>query len=220
MLFNSYIFIFIFLPLTLLGWYGLNKLNHPDFAMAFLTLMSLWFYGYFNLSYLLIIVSSICFNYILSMLFERFKGEKAKNVLFALGLAYNLGVLFYYKYYDFFVENINKAFRTDFALKNILLPLGISFFTFQQLSFIIDRYKGRAKHYGIINYAAFVTFFPQLVAGPIVLYDEMMGQFEDLNNRRFNSKKFAKGIWLFTIGLSKKVLLADVLAVLDRKSVV
>ena len=212
MLFNSYIFIFIFLPLTLLGWYGLNKLNHPNFAMAFLTLMSLWFYGYFNPSYLLIIVSSICFNYILSLLFERFKGIKAKKVLFALGIAFNLGILFYYKYYDFFVDNINKAFKTDFALKNILLPLGISFFTFQQLSFIIDRYKGRAKHYGIINYATFVTFFPQLVAGPIVLYDEMMGQFEDLNNRRFNSEKFAKGIWLFVIGLSKKVLLADVLA--------
>lgn len=213
MLFNSYIFIFIFLPLTLLGWYGLNKLNHPHFAMAFLALMSLWFYGYFNPSYLLIIVSSICINYLLSFLFEKYKNKHAHKVLLGVGVAFNIGVLLYFKYFDFFIENINLAFKTDFTLKHILLPLGISFFTFQQLSFIIDRYKGTARHYGIINYATFVTFFPQLVAGPIVLYDEMMGQFEDLDNRRFNPEKFSKGIWLFVIGLAKKVLLADVLAV-------
>lgn len=213
MLFNSYIFIFIFLPLTLIGWYGLNKLNHPVFAMAFLTIMSLWFYGYFNPSYLLIIVASILFNYFLSALFLKFPQKQFQKLFLILGILFNLGILFYYKYYDFFIDNINSVFKTDFTLKNILLPLGISFFTFQQLSFIIDRYKGNAKHYSFINYSTFVTFFPQLVAGPIVLHDEMLVQFENLENRRFNSEKFAKGMWLFIIGLSKKVLLADTLAV-------
>ncbi|MDO4285652.1 MAG: MBOAT family O-acyltransferase, partial [Eubacteriales bacterium] len=130
----------------------------------------------------------------------------------ALGVLCNLGIFFYFKYYDFFIENINALFRTDFNLRHILLPLGISFFTFQQLSFIIDRALGRAHHYSLVNYAMFVTFFPQLIAGPIVLYDEMMPQFENPDNRRFRAESFARGVLLFTLGLAKKVLLADLLA--------
>ena len=97
-------------------------------------------------------------------------------------------------------------------MHNILLPLGISFFTFQQVSFIVDRCQHKAEHYPFIDYVTFVTFFPQLVAGPIVLYKEMMPQFADKHLRNFNRENFAKGIALFTLGLSKKVLLADVLA--------
>ncbi len=124
--------------------------------------------------------------------------------------------LFYFKYYDFFIENINYVFRADFNLKHILLPLGISFFTFQQLSFIIDRCTGKTEHYSFINYAAFVTFFPQLIAGPIVLYKEIIPQFDDLSRRNFDISSFARGISLFVIGLSKKVLLADVLALVTN----
>lgn len=214
MLFNSYIFIFIFLPIAIIGWYGLNKLYHPSFAFAFLTGMSLWFYGYFNPSYLLIIISSILVNFLISFLFDKVQKKIQRKILFYIGLIFNLGLLFVFKYYDFFIENINAVFKTGFALKYIVLPLGISFFTFQQLSFIIDRYKGKAKHYSFLNYSTFVTFFPQLVAGPIVLYDEIMPRFENENNRRFNHENFVKGFWLFVIGLSKKVLLADVLAIL------
>ena len=223
MLFNSYIFIFIFLPLTLLGWYLFNHLKAYGLAKLYLAGMSLWFYGYFNSYYLAIIVVSIAGNYLLSLLLERlrekvFLGNPAGMKFASLagltaGLFLNLGLLFYFKYYDFFFENINLIFHTDFHLKHILLPLGISFFTFQQLSFIIDRCTGKAQHYSFIDYLTFVTFFPQLVAGPIVLYKEMMPQFEDKANRRLNVDNFAKGIALFTLGLGKKVLLADVLAI-------
>ncbi|MCM1252468.1 MAG: MBOAT family protein [Clostridium sp.] len=221
MLFNSFLFIFIFLPLTLLGWYGLNYCKRYELAKVFLAGMSLWFYGYFNFYYLAIILVSIAVNYLLSFLLtladKKYAAVPAKikfinraGLLF--GVIFNLGLLFYFKYYDFFVENLNYALHTDFTLKHILLPLGISFFTFQQLSFIIDRALGRAEHYSFINYLTFVTFFPQLVAGPIVLYKEMIPQFEDTANRKFNAQNFSQGIILFVLGLSKKVLLADVFA--------
>ncbi len=212
MLFNSYIFIFIFLPITLLGWYGLNRLHAYKISLLFLVGMSLWFYGYFNPKYLLIILSSVFVNYGLSFIYEKFGSKAAKVIWLLFGLGFNLGILFYFKYFDFFIENINLVFKSDFNLRHILLPLGISFFTFQQISFIVDRYRGKAKHYDLLNYSAFVTFFPQLVAGPIVLYDEVMPQFEDLKKREFNTETFTKGLWIFSIGLGKKVLLADVLA--------
>ncbi|MCM1135114.1 MAG: MBOAT family protein [Clostridium sp.] len=213
MLFNSYIFVFLFLPLTLGGWYLLNHFKAYEPAKLFLAGMSLWFYGYFNVYYLAVIIASILGNYFLSFLIERFRTKAASYAGLAAGLLLNLGFLFYFKYYDFFFENINAVFGTNFNLRHILLPLGISFFTFQQLSFIIDRCRGKARHYSFINYLTFVTFFPQLIAGPIVLYKEMMPQFEDKSKRSFHSDNFAKGIVLFTLGLGKKVLLADVLAV-------
>lgn len=212
MLFNSYIFIFLFLPIALLGWYILNRLKAYKAAKFFLAGMSLWFYGYFNIYYLAVIIVSILCNYLLSYLMKFSHSKLSAKLGLLGGVLLNLGLLFYFKYFDFFIENINAVFHANFNLKHILLPLGISFFTFQQLSFIIDRCKGKAEHYSFVNYLTFVTFFPQLVAGPIVLYKEMMPQFEDLSRRKFNSDNFAKGIALFTLGLGKKVLLADVLA--------
>ena len=217
MLFNSYIFIFLFLPTVLIGWYGLNRLKQYKLANLFLAGMSLWFYGYFNVYYLAIILSSIGLNYTLSFLFTFVREDSAHRRLWnriglCSGIFLNLGILFYFKYYDFFIENINYVFHTDYTLKHILLPLGISFFTFQQLSFVIDRCLGRSEHYSLLNYLTFVTFFPQLIAGPIVLYKEMIPQFEDLSRRRFDASSFARGIYLFILGLSKKVLLADTFA--------
>ncbi len=217
MLFNSYIFIFIFLPAVLLGWYGLNRCRQYKLANLFLAGMSLWFYGYFNIYYLAIILSSICLNYILSFLLTLVPADSPRSrPLYRIGLwtgvFLNLGILFYFKYYDFFIENINYAFHTDYTLKHILLPLGISFFTFQQLSFVIDRCLGKSEHYSFLNYITFVTFFPQLIAGPIVLYKEMIPQFEDISRRRFDVSSFSRGICLFVLGLSKKVLLADTFA--------
>ena len=218
MLFNSYIFIFIFLPLTLIGFFSLNHFKRYEMAKLFLALMSLWFYAYFNTYYLSIIVGSILANYLLSYIISKFENRVSDNktlrktIFLLLGIALNLSIFIYFKYLDFIIENINILFSSHFRLHNILLPLGISFFTFQQLSFIIDRAKGTAKHYGFINYVTFVTFFPQLIAGPIVLYDEMMPQFEDEGNKHFNIDNFSRGIILFVFGLSKKVLLADVLA--------
>ena len=239
MLFNSYIFIFIFLPLVLLGWYLLNSYNKYSLANIFLAGMSLWFYGYFNVYYLAIILSSIGLNYLLSYLLTKIPAAETvssdtvlsdvsdsgvsgptsrtkiwRRIGLAAGIVINLGILFYFKYYDFFIENINMAFHTDFTLRHILLPLGISFFTFQQLSFIIDRCLGRCEHYSLINYVTFVTFFPQLIAGPIVLYKEMIPQFEDTSKRSFNASSFSRGIYLFVLGLAKKVLLADTFALM------
>ncbi len=181
-----------------------------------MTGMSLWFYGYFNTYYLFIIIASILINYLISYLLTFCKTRRANQFGLFAGVAANLAILFYFKYYDFFIENINYVFRADFNLKHILLPLGISFFTFQQLSFIIDRCTGKTEHYSFINYAAFVTFFPQLIAGPIVLYKEIIPQFDDLSRRNFDISSFARGISLFVIGLSKKVLLADVLALVTN----
>ena len=204
MQFNSYIFILFFLPITLLGYFGLNHIQKEKAARNFLLVMSLWFYGYFNYSYLLIIISSIVINYII------YKNmEKAKKPLLMLGLIFNVGLIFYFKYYDFFVSNINAAFKTDFILKNITLPLGISFFTFQQISFIVDAYRGEVKDYSFSEYALFVSFFPQLVAGPIVLHSELVPQFRDKEKHRVNFDNLSTGIMLFAAGLSKKVIIAD-----------
>lgn len=219
MLFNSYLFIFLFLPLALLGWYGLNRMKCYGTAQFFLVCMSLWFYAYFNPSYLAVILVSCAANYLLSALLK--KAEKCavgrsltrlRRAVRITGCVLNLGILGYFKYYDFFIGNLNAAFSTDFSLRHILLPLGISFFTFQQLSYVLDRCRGEAKHYGIVDYLTFVTFFPQLIAGPIVLHSELIPQFQDHKKRTFHADGFARGIAYFAIGLSKKVLLADMLA--------
>lgn len=210
MLFNSQFFIFIFLPLTLVGWYLINHFKKYNFALLFLTVMSLWFYGYFNPVYLIILVGSICINYLISLLMEKLK--KASRILFFTGLITNIAILSYFKYYDFFIENINAVFGTSFTLKHILLPLGISFFTLQQISFLIDRYWGTAPHYEFIYYVAYVAFFPQLIAGPIVLHSEIIPQYKDYSLRRFNKENFRDGTTLFILGLIKKVLIADLFA--------
>ena len=206
MLFNSYIFILLFLPICILGYFLLNHFKQQKMAQVFLLAMSLWFYGYFNLNYLLIIIVSIVVNYAAYRFMMKWPG---KRVLLITALAFNLGMLFYFKYYDFFLENINLLFHTDFALKNILLPLGISFFTFQQISFVIDAFKRETPEYDFISYASFVAFFPQLVAGPIVTHKELIPQFSEQDRKHFNWDNFARGIYIFVLGLGKKVLLAD-----------
>ncbi len=204
MLFNSYIFMFLFLPAMLLLWYGCNHFGKYRAAELFLVLMSLWFYGYYNHKYVWIILTSILGNWIVS----RFV-EKSPRLIGAVGILLNLGLLFYFKYYDFFIENINAVFRGDLALHNIALPLGISFFTFQQISYIGDRMKGEAPHYKLLHYMSYVTYFPQLIAGPIVSHDKLVPQFFDRDRRRLNWENVLSGTRLFCIGLGKKVLIAD-----------
>lgn len=206
MLFNSYVFILLFLPICIAGYFGLNHLKCQKAAQVFLLAMSLWFYGFFNWSYLLIILCSIFVNYAFYKGMMRYPGRR---LLPAGALTFNLGLLFYFKYFDFFLENVNLIFHQDFALQQILLPLGISFFTFQQISFIIDAYRGELPPYGLIQYASFVAFFPQLIAGPIVTHDELIPQFDDWEKKRFNWDNFSRGIYIFVLGLGKKVLLAD-----------
>lgn len=211
MLFNSYIFLFLFLPLTLIGYFAANKYFSFNLGKLFLVFMSLYFYGYFNPKYLIIIVCSIIINFLIgnSLAF----GKKFnKNFLFISALIFNIGILGYFKYYDFFLSNINYVFKTNFSLLNLILPLGISFFTFQQLSFIVDSYNKKVVKYDFLSYCLFVTFFPQLIAGPIVLPDEMLPQFENKHNKSINFTNLNKGFYIFSIGLGKKILIADSIA--------
>ena len=212
MLFNSYIFIFLFLPLVLLCYFTLNYMGKNRFALCILVLSSLCFYAYFNISYLPIIIISILVNYLLSkILLKNQPDSSISGIVLFTGVIGNLFVLFYFKYFDFFISNINILFKTDFTLKNIVLPLGISFFTFQQISYLIDSKRHKTDNYSFLEYSVFVTFFPQLVAGPIVFHDEIIPQFKDSKNHLFQINNFAPGLYFFIIGLSKKVLLADTL---------
>lgn len=214
MTFNSYIFILLFLPLCLLGYFALNRFRHYRLGMLLLLGMSFWFYGYFNPKYLLIICCSVFVNYIIYRLLHKMSVKYVmakRKMIFLIGLIFNLGLLGYFKYMDFFIENVNLIFKTDFTLRNILLPLGISFFTFQQISFITDVYKARGGiTYSFLEYAVYVTYFPQLVAGPIVTHDMLVPQLQDENRKHINFDYMSKGIALFTLGLAKKVLFADI----------
>ncbi len=212
MLFNSYVFLFLFLPLTLAGWYGLNRKGYEKAAQGYLIGTSLWFYAWFNVSFLWVILGSCLFHFGLSWLLHQKDTPGLRRLCLILGVAGNVGALGIFKYYNFFVENINGLLHTDFQMKHILLPLGISFFTFQQLSFLIDRCRGEAPYCGILDYLSFVTFFPSLISGPIVLHGSTIAQFQDGRRRRFHTDTFAKGVMQFAIGLGKKVLLADTLA--------
>lgn len=206
MLFNSYIFVFLFLPISLLGYFTLNHFKQYTCAKCFLTGMSLWFYAYFELSYLGIIVSSIVFNYAIHCLLLRNRHKKA---ILAGGILGNLSLLFYFKYFTFFLLNINNLLHSDISLPEILLPLGISFFTFQQIAFLVDTARGEVEKQPFGDYMLFVTFFPQLIAGPIVSHEEMLPQFQNPALKRFQFENFYKGIRIFVLGLFKKVLLAD-----------
>ena len=198
--------------MVLIGYFGFNHFGKYRSAKVFLIFASLFFYGYFNWWYLFIIVSSVILNDLLRRFLLK---EDAKNsfrkIVFALALLLNIGSLFFFKYYDFFISNVNALFKTDWPLLHILLPLGISFFTFQQLSYVIDSYK-RDKNiarYNFFDYTLFVTYFPQLIAGPIVTHDEMVPQFADESRKKFNYDNFAAGFFGFALGLGKKVIIAD-----------
>lgn len=215
MLFNSFVFIFAFLPITVIGYFLLNHFRHHTAAKVLLVVASLYFYAFFNWSYLPIIVSSIIVNYLIGKGLDNWGGWFAKHrkLLFSTGIIFNIGLLGYFKYTDFFIENINAFFGTSYLLKNILLPLGISFFTFQQVAFVVDCYKRKGILPKFLDYCNFVTFFPQLIAGPIVLPEEMLPQFESEENRKPRYRNLFDGFFIFSLGLVKKVLIADSIAV-------
>jgi alginate O-acetyltransferase complex protein AlgI len=206
-LFNSYEFIFIFLPIVLIGYFFVLKRASLHMKMIWLVAASLFFYGYWTPKYLYLIISSIIINFGFSKLMLRF--ENHKKLLLILGIIFNVSLLGYYKYTNFFIDNLNYLIDNDIILQQIILPLGISFFTFQQIAFIIDSYKGETKNYRFFEYCLFVTFFPQLIAGPIVHHKEMMPQFEEKDNARLHARNFALGTYIFILGLAKKVLIAD-----------
>ncbi len=217
MLFNSYTFIFVFLPITFFIYFYLNQKRLTEASKGFLVFSSLFFYSWWNIAYLPIILSSMLFNYILgNSLNSNSKNKRSrfsKKSLLIFGIVSNLALLGYFKYSDFFIENFNLVFSSDVPLLHLALPLAISFFTFQQISYLVDSYRKETKEYDFLNYALFVTFFPQLIAGPIVHHKEMMPQFAKTKNKIKNHKNIALGLFIFSIGLFKKVVIADTFAV-------
>ncbi len=213
MLFNSYVFIFVFLPLTFTVYFILNKLRYTRIAVTSLVIASLVFYSYWNIAYLPLILLSLLFNFFVGRILSR---DDLTSFLFRgillFGITANLSLLGYFKYIDFFILNINYVADLNIAYKNVLLPLAISFFTFQQIAYLVDSSHKNCKEYSFLNYALFVTFFPQLIAGPIVHHKEMMPQFGRLGNKVISYKNIAAGIVIFVIGLFKKVVIADTFA--------
>ena len=215
MLFNSYEFIFAFLPITFFIYFYLNHKRLTEASKGFLVFSSLFFYSWWNISYLPIILSSMLFNYIIGNSLNNREGHHrfSKKSLLTFGIISNIALLGYFKYTDFFIENFNFSFNTDIDLLHLTLPLAISFFTFQQISYLVDSYRQETQEYDFLNYALFVTFFPQLIAGPIVHHKEMMPQFAKTRNKVKNYRNIAMGIFIFSIGLFKKVVIADTFAV-------
>jgi D-alanyl-lipoteichoic acid acyltransferase DltB (MBOAT superfamily) len=206
MLFNSYDYLIWFLPGTLVVFFLLGR--RPLAAQAWLTLASLFFYGWWNLWHLPLILGSIAFNFVVA----RGLQKGASRGLLAFGVAANLAVLGVFKYADFFLVNAAHLTGEPPALLHLALPLGISFFTFTQIAYLVDVYRRKAQEPVLANYALFVTFFPHLLAGPILHHSEMMPQFADKSNKRPQWDNLASGLFLLTIGLVKKVVFADTFA--------
>lgn len=217
MLFNSYEFIFTFLPISFFVYFYLNNKRLTTAAKVWLVFASLFFYSWWNIMYLPLILISVLFNYtITNKMIEYDKYKKkylSKKSLLQVGLLFNVGLLFYFKYMDFFIYNVNSVFNTDVELLHLALPLAISFFTLQQIAFLIDSYEGLVKEKNFLDYTIFVTFFPQLIAGPIVHHKEMMPQFSSIKNKVKNYNNIVLGLFIFSIGLFKKVVIADTFAI-------
>jgi len=217
LLFNSYEFIFAFLPITFFIYFYLNHKRLTETSKGFLVFSSLFFYSWWNIAYLPIILSSMLFNYIIGNSLNKTNGREnshkfSKKSLLAFGIVSNIALLGYFKYTDFFIENINLISDNNIPTLDLALPLAISFFTFQQISYLVDSYREETKEYDFLNYALFVTFFPQLIAGPIVHHKEMMPQFAKTRNKVKNYRNIAIGLFIFSIGLFKKVVIADTFA--------
>lgn len=212
MLFNSLEFIFFFLPVVFIVYFFLNKKRLIIAAKSWLVGSSLFFYSWWNIDYLPLILTSLFFNYAVGSSFGKNQSRISRKVILVIGITLNIGLLVYFKYSDFFITNINTLFNIDIPMLKLSLPLAISFFTFQQIAYLVDAYKTETSEYDFLNYALFVTFFPQLIAGPIVHHKEMMPQFRQLRNKIINYRNIASGIFVFSIGLFKKIAIADTFA--------
>lgn len=207
MSFNSYLFIFIFLPIVAAGFFLLGRSGRYPWAIAWLVGASLVFYGWWNPLLLLVVAGSILFNYYWGIVVGR--GSKS---LLAVGIAANLLLLGYFKYANFFADNLAAVTGVTLELPPVVLPLAISFYTFQQIAYLVDVYRGKVQEHNFLNYCLFVTFFPRLIQGPIVYYQEIMPQFDQKEIFRFNPQMAAAGVTIFFFGLFKKVMIADGLA--------
>jgi alginate O-acetyltransferase complex protein AlgI len=211
MLFNSFEFVFVFLPIVAAVFFALGRSSRAS-ALRWLIVASLFFYAWWRPLNVLLLAPSVLINLLLARALRRLAGapgrERTASLVLVAGIAFNLAFLGYFKYRNFFLDGVNDAFGTDFVLTNLILPLGISFITFQKIAFLIDVHARRVTSFTVQDYCLFVLFFPQLIAGPIVHYRELMPQF-DKATCRFNANDVAVGLTLFFLGLFKKVVLAD-----------
>ena len=209
MLFNSHAFIFLFLPLTLLVFFALGRFS-AKLAAGWLAAASLFFYGWWSPTYVALLLVSILFNFAAGGAIVRAAADArhSKRLLTAAIIA-NLALLAYYKYANFFVANFNAVTGAGLGVAEVVLPLGISFFTFTQIAFLVDAYQGKVREYNLVHYGLFVTYFPHLIAGPILHHGEMMPQFAQREIYRPQYDLIAAGLTMFALGLAKKVLIAD-----------
>jgi len=213
MYFNSYIFVLAFLPVTLIGYYLINRTKQYRLGEAWLLAASLFFIGYSNIMYVWITLISIGMGYIfLKGVSYRSYSHLLKKIILIIGIVFHIGLLFYFKYSNFFLENLNYIFKCDFVLREIILPIGISFYTFQQIAYLVDCYKAPDIKCSLLEYAVFVTFYPKFLQGPILLHEDMLPQLRNEKNKQFSFEQFSKGLYMFALGLGKKVLLADNIA--------
>lgn len=217
MLFNSYAFIFAFFPIVFLGFFRIGKYSHA-LASLWLAAASIFFYGWWDIRYVSLLLASIVVNYVFGYLIARnlisnrqIDITRARSLLI-VAIVSNLTLLGYFKYANFFITNLNQLSGTSLSLGEIILPLGISFFTFTQIAFLVDTYQGKVKEFNFVHYTLFVTYFPHLIAGPVLHHKEMMPQFAQRNVCQVNWDNVGVGLTIFVLGLAKKVLIADSLA--------
>lgn len=210
MLFNSYPFLFLYLPVVFVGFFWLAKHSHR-LAALWLAAASVFFYGYWNPAFVKLLLESIVFNYTAGYQIGHTNAHKPvrANLLLTGAVCANLALLGYFKYANFFLGSVGSYTGWAVPTLEIVLPLGISFFTFTQIAFLVDVRRGIAKEYNFIHYLLFVTYFPHLIAGPILHHKQMMPQFAQADTYRANAENVAVGLLIFFIGLGKKVLLAD-----------
>lgn len=212
MAFSSTVFLFVFLPALLLIYYcKLVKSNKT--RNIILLIAGLLFYAYGEPIYILVMLVSILINYTMGLLINKCKEEnKNAKIVLIIGIILNIGILIIFKYLNFILENLTLLTNKDLTIESITLPLGISFYTFSILSYLIDVYKGEIKtNEGLLNIALYITFFPKISQGPIIKYSQMQ---EEINNRKYVQKDFTEGVIRFIIGLAKKVIIANYIALI------
>lgn len=209
MLFNSYVFIFVYLPLVLGAFFACCYFQMKKLAQVSLLLSSLIFYGYWDLRFLPLLCGSIVFNFICGNLIFQTPPGNLKKIYLTGSVALNIALLVYFKYLNFFIKSTGYFLSMEFQTMDILLPLGISFFTFTQIAYLVDVYQSKATPGGACSYGLFVTVFPHLIAGPVLHHRDMISQFNDPVSYSWSANHFAHGTFLFIMGLSKKVLIAD-----------
>lgn len=206
MTFNSYLFIFVFLPSCVGLYFVCNHFQKYKMANILLIMMSSIFYAYNSVYSLIAVWTSVLINY---LLIKIMKSSNQRKYYLVAGLVLNCGALLYFKYMNFFIDNWNTIFHSDIGIRNLILPLGISYFTFQQIAYLVDNYRDEVPEYSFAEYSLFILFFPKALAGPILFHSDIMPQFRDETKRKIDYNNISRALYAISVGMAKKVLLAD-----------